>query len=54
MIPKPIETIPPKGPVLVWRDDQKTWEIADFPRHYIGLSELAYTYWLPLPPNPEE
>lgn len=37
--------------VLVWRSDSKKWVIEKVSSfyHWIGNSELAYTYWTDLP-----
>ena len=53
---QPIETVPKRDRVLVWRDDQDKVEIKltmDF-YHWLGHSELAYTHWMPLPNKPVE
>ena len=52
---KQINTIPDRDDfVLVWRVDQRCWQIANTKsfRHWIGNDELAYTHWAPLPNDP--
>lgn len=38
--------------VLLWRTDQKVWEVGIAEPKYFGHPDYAYTHWAPLPDAP--
>jgi hypothetical protein len=48
---EPISTAP-KERVLLWRADEKLWEVGMVEPKYFGNSHYAYTHWAPLPHPP--
>jgi len=60
LIPRKTINITPEFPCIVWLEKEKTWEVFDDVWPELNTEEkikeyaTARSYWLPLPPSPEE